>query len=259
MLAVACSAHAAGGDVPAAPGVEEERTDWVEAVKSDISAFPSRLAEDARTTFFNDDNAGALLGAGMLSVAMHNGGIDDHVAEHFERHSHFHDCSDETMDFIGAPSTHGVATFAWWLLTLDNPDTVHARCARTLKRALALNTVTFFTLKAARHNDTPNGKDWAWPSGHTSSSFTVASVLHEFYGLKVGIPAYALAGLVGYRMMDTGDHWASDVAFGATLGWIVGHTVARKHKGPEVAGFDVLPYFGNYDAPALGISLARRF
>ena len=60
-------------------------------------------------------------------------------------------------------------------------------------------------------------------------------------------------------MMDQGDHWASDVVFGATLGWVVGHTVARNHKGPEIAGFDVLPYYGSREEPAVGINLLRRF
>ena len=110
-----------------------------------------------------------------------------------------------------------------------------------------------------RSNDTPNGKRWAWPSGHTASSFTVASVLDEFYGPKVGIPAYVTAGLVGYRMMDTGDHWASDVVFGATLGWVVGHTVAGKHKKLEIAGFRVLPYLANTNSSAMGISLVKEF
>ncbi|HUS73652.1 MAG TPA: phosphatase PAP2 family protein, partial [Sedimentisphaerales bacterium] len=108
-------------------------------------------------------------------------------------------------------------------------------------------------------NETPNGKRWAWPSGHTSSSFTVAAVLDEFYGPKVGIPAYAVASVVAYRMMDTGDHWASDVVFGATLGWVVGHTIAGKHKKLEIAGFTVLPYMGNGDGPTAGISLVKQF
>jgi hypothetical protein len=38
-------------------------------------------------------------------------------------------------------------------------------------------------------------------------------------------------------MMDSHDHWASDVLFGGTLGYIVGHTVAGKHKQLELAGF----------------------
>ena len=126
--------------------------------------------------------------------------------------------------------------------------------------ALSVTGLATTGLKAVRHNDTPNGKAWAWPSGHTSGSFTVASVLHEFYGLKIGIPAYAIASLVGYRMMDAGDHWASDVVFGATLGWVVGHTIAAKHKELEVAGFEILPYYtATTDGPALGVSLAKRF
>ena len=75
----------------------------------------------------------------------------------------------------------------------------------------------------------------------------------------MGLPAYAVAGLVAWRMMDDGDHWASDVLFGATLGWVVGHTVARRHASLEIAGFEVLPYFGNDETPAIGISLAREF
>ena len=98
---------------------------------------------------------------------------------------------------------------------------------------------------------------YAWPSGHTASSFTVASVLDEFYGPQIGIPAYAAAGFVGYRMMDAGDHWASDVLFGGVLGWVVGHTVAGKHKQLEVAGFEVVPYFS--ESGANGIALVRQF
>ena len=94
----------------------------------------------------------------------------------------------------------------------------------------------------------------------SSSSFTVASVLDEFYGPEVGVPAYILASLVGYRMTVEGDHWASDVVFGATLGWVVGHTVAGKHKEIEVAGFKVLPYtMDSSGHPVVGINLLKRF
>ena len=60
-------------------------------------------------------------------------------------------------------------------------------------------------------------------------------------------------------MMDTGDHWGSDVVFGATLGWIVGHTIAGKHKKLEIAGFKVLPYTASNDGPVLGVNLMKRF
>lgn len=260
VVVLSLAAGARARETAAAPETGATKSnDWVETVKSDIAALPDRFVEDAKATYLNGDNVAALLWAGLLSAGMNDSSADDKVAAHFEKHSAFHEFPDEALDIIGSPMTQASIAFLYSMLTLDDSDSIHHQCARTIQRALAVNTVSFFTLKAARHNDTPNGKSWAWPSGHTSSSFTVASVLHEYYGLKVGIPAYTVAGLVAYRMMDTGDHWASDIAFGATLGWVVGHTVAKKHKAPELAGFQVLPYFGNYDAPALGISLARRF
>ena len=122
-----------------------------------------------------------------------------------------------------------------------------------------MTSVITMSLKAIRDNDSPNGKKWAWPSAHAASSFTVASVLDEFYGPRVGIPAYATASVVSYRMIDSGDHWGSDIIFGATLGWVVGHTFAGKHKELEVAGFKVLPYMASDNGPAMGGSFVKRF
>jgi len=85
-------------------------------------------------------------------------------------------------------------------------------------------------------------------------------VLDEFYGPKVGIPAYLLAGFVGYRMMDSGDHWASDVLFGGVLGYVVGHAIAGEHKKLELAGFEILPLIAPHsEGPAAGVILAKEF
>jgi len=97
-------------------------------------------------------------------------------------------------------------------------------------KALSVTGFTTMALKVARDNDCPNGSPLAWPSGHTSSSFTVAAVLDEWYGPEVGIPAYLGAGFVGYRMMESGDHWPSDVLFG--LFWGISWGIrwpARRH------------------------------
>ena len=73
------------------------------------------------------------------------------------------------------------------------------------------------------------------------------------------VPAYIAASLVSYRMIDSGDHWGSDVVFGATLGWVVGHTFAGKHKQLEIAGFKVLPYTANNNGSVIGVTLVKRF
>ena len=80
----------------------------------------------------------------------------------------------------------------------------------------------------------------------------------RFYGIKVGAPAYAAASVIAYRMVDTGDHWASDVVFGAVLGCVIGHSVAAEHK-PELAGFQVEPYFGYSGEPVVGVAFLKRF
>jgi len=128
-----------------------------------------------------------------------------------------------------------------------------------MRTALTISWLTTWGLKLARDNETPNDNDWSWPSGHAASSFTAASVLDEFYGHKVGVPAYAIASLVSWRMMDTGDHWGSDIVFGATLGWVVGHTVASQNRDLTIAGFEVVPFTPVSERPAMGIGLMKRF
>jgi hypothetical protein len=235
----------------------------LEAAKQDFANFPTTLLENSKDTFLATDNMIALSLAGGASIVM-NQGADDEIAEHYERHRYFRNLKDESFYIIGHPGTHFAIAGIWYALSVENQDQLKSKAinherALTMMNALFLTWATTGTLKIIRNNETPNGESFAWPSGHTSSSFTVASVLDEFYGPKVGIPAYAIASLVGYRMIDTGDHWTSDVVFGATLGWIVGHTVAGKHKELEVAGFKILPYIPVDGIPATGISLLKQF
>jgi membrane-associated phospholipid phosphatase len=232
---------------------------WCETARADLDVFPHRLLDDARATFFNGINLAALAGAGIASYAMNDGPADDDIADYFDRHDTFGGFSEEALFVIGSPVTHFAGTALWYVLEVEDQDDSGRQQAVTMLSALTITAAVTGGLKAIRDNDQPDGQSWAWPSGHTSSSVAVASVLHEFYGLKVGLPAYATAGVVAWRMMDDGDHWASDVVFGATLGWVVGHTVARRHGNPEIAGFEIQPYSGNYQNPGAGLGLAKRF
>lgn len=236
-----------------------ETGNFFEYVGRDLVNLPGRILEDSNDTFLKKGNMTALLLAGGASIAMHNTDADDNINDNFRRHRVFRDFTDESLDIIGNPGTHFAVTGLWYALSADRQDKFNRERALTMMSALSVNGLATLGLKAIRDNKCPNGKKWGWPSGHTSSSFTVASVLDEFYGPKVGIPAYALASVVGCRMMDAGDHWGSDVVFGATLGWVVGHTIAGKHKELEIAGFKVLPYAGGAQSHAMGVSLVKRF
>ncbi len=232
---------------------------WLEYGKRDLRKWPKRLMADAKASFLRLDNATALLLAGGASIIMHNDGSDKEIARYFDKHSSLEGFEDESLNVLGHPATHGGATALWYFLSAENDDMVNMQRAWTMRTALTLTFLATSGLKLARNNETPNGKDYAWPSGHTSSSFTAASVLDEFYGPKVGIPAYVAASAVAYRMMDTGDHWGSDVVFGATLGWVVGHTVAGRHKKLGLAGFDIVPYMGHSEEPVAGIGFLKQF
>jgi hypothetical protein len=236
-----------------------ETSNFFKSAKADFANWPNRIIEDSKDTFLRDDNFIALLLAGGASIAMHNSNADSKIAKHFEDHRALRKFTDNGLDTIGNPGTHFAVTGLWYAISAENQDEFNEERAWTMMTALAVSGLTTVGLKAIRDNDCPNGKSWAWPSGHTASSFTVASVLDEFYGPEVGIPAYILAGFVGWRMMDSGDHWASDVAFGMVLGWVVGHTIAGNHKDLEIAGFKVLPYMASSDSPAIGINLIKQF
>ncbi|MCJ7674626.1 MAG: phosphatase PAP2 family protein [Sedimentisphaerales bacterium] len=231
---------------------------FLNSAKADLANWPDRILEDSGDTFFRADNICALLLAGGASIAMHQN-ADKEIAEHLDKDATFHGFADESLNVLGFPGTHFAAASLWYALAAERQDKFNKERAWTMMTALAVTGLVSTGLKAVRDNETPNDRSWAWPSGHTSSSFTVASVLDEFYGPKVGIPAYVLASVVAYRMMDTGDHWASDVVFGATLGWVVGHTIAGKHKSLEFAGFKVLPYAGTAEATVIGIGLIKEF
>ena len=230
-----------------------------ESATTNATNWPDRIVRDSKECFLRPANLTALLLAGGASAVMHNSGADKKLNENFDDDHVFRGLGDEGLNVIGHPWTQfGMATL-WYAVSAKNQDELNKARAQTMIEALSVTGVVTIGLKAIRNNDSPNGKNWAWPSGHAASSFTVASVLDEFYGPKVGVPAYALASLITYRMLDTGDHWTSDVVFGATLGWVVGHTIAGKHKQLEIAGFKVLPYAYGGRKPAIGVNLVRQF
>ena len=231
----------------------------LESATINTEDWPKRIIGDTKETFLKPDNMVALLLAGGASIAMHSSGADKELAENFDNPRVFHGFTDESLNIIGSPWTHLVASSLWYATSAKNQDEFSKQRAGAMLRALGVTSVITMGLKAIRDNDSPNGKKWAWPSGHAASSFTVASVLDEFYGPRVGIPAYAAASLVSYRMIDSGDHWGSDIIFGATLGWVVGHTFAGKHKELEIAGFKVLPYMAGNNGPVMGFSLVKQF
>ena len=223
-------------------------------VGRDLHELPGVMWEDTKAIARNPSNWLILGAAGAGSIAGEFT-FDNHVDEQLRGREIINEDWTIAVGAAGNPATHfglAAAIYTHGLIS-DNPDTYDF--GKTLTQALALNGLATVLLKAAAWNDAPNGEFWAWPSGHTSSTMTVASVVHEYYGLLPAAPLYALTGLVMYERMITGEHWASDVIFGAALGFVIGHSVAGDQP-IQLFGMDVVPYTDPYNG-STGVGLVK--
>lgn len=125
----------------------------------------------------------------------------------------------------------------------------------TITEALALNEMATQSLKFATNRTRPDGDSRGFPSGHTSRLFTVASVLQARHGWKAGLPAYALAGLVGVGRLNANQHHLTDVLAGALIGTLIGLGTGRFHN-KEATRLLVQPHFGDNQT---GLMIGTRF
>lgn len=71
----------------------------------------------------------------------------------------------------------------------------------------------------------------SFPSGHTTTAFSIATVFARRYrgNLAAGITSYTLAGLVGLSRMTENRHWGSDILAGGILGYLCGTAVVKNY------------------------------
>jgi membrane-associated phospholipid phosphatase len=77
-----------------------------------------------------------------------------------------------------------------------------------------------------------SSKNVSFSSGHTAAAFSVATVFADQYKDNAFIPpiAYGLATLTGLSRIYSNEHWASDVFFGAALGYFTSKALLWYHK-----------------------------
>lgn len=77
-------------------------------------------------------------------------------------------------------------------------------------------------LKYSTHQTRPDGTDTrSFPSGHTATAFTTATILSKEYGHLspwVSVGAYTVATTTGLMRIANNKHWLSDVMAGAGIG-----------------------------------------
>lgn len=84
--------------------------------------------------------------------------------------------------------------------------------------AMFSTITTTYTLKRIFNRKRPSGKNYSFPSGHTSVSFAAASVIHELYDFPLSLPFWTMAAVTGLSRINDGAHYPADVIFGASLG-----------------------------------------
>ncbi|MCJ7544594.1 MAG: phosphatase PAP2 family protein [Phycisphaerae bacterium] len=235
---------------PAYPG------DFWHSFGRDAKELPATLWDDTKVTF-TSPTSWILFGlAGAAGIALHGNNGDDQVADHYTRHgSQLNTFWDSVGDAGGNPGTHFALAGAAYLCSLAKGDTKTYEVSKTLLNALIINGLFTEALKVAARTESPNGDEMGWPSGHASSSFCFATVMHEAYGPWVGVPLFGFATFVGYERIDARNHDFSDVISGALIGIAVGHAVSTHHQ-PRILGMDVIPYV-NPEKGALGIALTK--
>jgi membrane-associated phospholipid phosphatase len=133
-------------------------------------------------------------------------------------------------DVIGLGAVQGGAAVATYAIGKVAHHPAVAHVGGDLIRAQVLTGVLTQGLKFGVDRTRPNGGRRSFPSGHSSASFASAAVLGGHFGWKAGLPAYAVAGFIGWTRVRDHVHYPSDVVFGATMGMIVGRTVTAGHR-----------------------------
>jgi membrane-associated phospholipid phosphatase len=117
----------------------------------------------------------------------------------------------------------GAATYA--IAKVGNNQRA-ANVGRDIVRAQLLSQLMVQGLKFTVQRERPDGSNsQSFPSGHSSSAFATATVLHRHYGWKIGVPAYALGSYVALARMSWNRHHATDVVMGAGFGIAAARTV----------------------------------
>jgi len=101
----------------------------------------------------------------------------------------------------------------------------------------------------------------SFPSGHSATSFAVATVFAYEYSDHIAVPiaAYAIAGTVAASRVGAQRHWVSDVVVGGTTGFLVGRYVYHRHHDTNLTGKPASRAVPNVAFGGREVSLEWRF
>ena len=176
-------------------------------------------------------NLAVLAASGAAAAAVHG---DDRDLTEDAAGSMIVDRLTEGGSIVGGGYVQVGAAFATWLAgaATHHPDA--EGLGGDLLEAQAMNGVLTSAVKYSVQRRRPDGGRYSFPSGHTSATFATAAVLQAHYGLKAGLPAYALGAYVAAARLHDRKHFASDALMGAGIGLVSGRAVGRPGRGARL-------------------------
>lgn len=218
--------------------------EWYDVILADPQEQPDQLSwrEDLSHAWvrLRSDVAGVLQPNNLIVLGVAGGGAaaihqdwDGNVRDWTRTHPKRWGEASDVLQHAGSFTVHVPVMAGLYLWSLKSQDEDLHDLLTTMGSAYTINAASTVLLKAAVNSQRPdpdfNGGQFGFPSYHSSSTFTIASVLNEYYGWRVGLPAYAVAGMVGWSRIDKRDHDLSDVVFGAALGYVIGTSIAKHY------------------------------
>lgn len=150
----------------------------------------------------------------------------------------------ESGNLLGQFAFQATAGFATYGVGKSIGNQKVAAVGRDIVRAQLLSQTMVQAVKFTVRRERPDeSNDHSFPSGHSSSAFATATVLHRHYGWKVGGPAYALGGYIALARMAWNRHHATDVVMGAGFGIAAARTVTMS-VGKSKFSMGVQPQVG---------------
>ena len=124
---------------------------------------------------------------------------------------------------LGSSPVIGVVLlFAYFLGTSNQFITLSAGVLLT---TAAVQIVKYFSARERPENQVIKASfASSFPSGHSASSFAVATMLSSFYPEVLPL-SFALASLVALSRVYLGEHFLSDIVAGSALGIVIAYVV----------------------------------
>jgi PAP2 superfamily len=194
-------------------------------------------AKDDSLSPFSTNARYILLTGGLLALSTLPLKKDDFSEDTAERHSL--GSSSKFGDLMGQLVPNALYVGGMWAHSYfaENMDSKRRAIFMTKVTAYssAMTTVLKYTIRERRPDHSSRN---SFPSGHTTTAFAFASVIgieHEWY---YSVPAYALAGFVGYSRINDHQHYLADVIAGAAIGMSYGYGISKVSKqNPSSASF----------------------